>query len=1528
MQSAEDFLDESSNKMSADEFLDGDKPDSLFSNRAFADILKPSIYTTNVLLKAFGYDEPESPDKKLYPETVQAMKLSGDWEDYTKQNTNWKNALVDGVAKPSAENMQEKFASASHRVFKAAMEGIGEGYEGGALFGQPDYKGAAGGGIASLTTEAGRQALNVPLQAGASVFKAAQNVLVQSGKEVGSPALGRDLALALEAGGIMHPASYGRFQSQIPPIVNRGVAEGVVGVRESVWMGLKEPTPAERVKMDKATEAVPTDADKLAYYDNQIENLRTAVEKNPQKAEVYQAQIDRITAAKEAVQPKVVEPRIGIDKAVRMENPQLFNEFDSAASQQEVLRGGLANLKAEHAAQVETSAPHTQEIADLQKSMVGKNDRQKKKAQEKIDALTEKRNAWVEDELAKDTPEMQKLREGIQSLDVKRRDLAKDVSAAYRKTREDYPEAEIVEPKAESYIPEQRTSPVLKEGEGPWGPIVSDFSIANDFRQSAVAAGRTVDQANAEAALVEAHYRAISEQGWTKGTPEEIYKRHMAEIKEGKKPKEAELNQPSRGAIKLATETTKAAIKLFKGQNASTLVHELGHHWLDEMMTWAKAEDAPESLIKHSQEVRKWLGAKEGEFSGFTRTQHEKFARGFERYLMEGVAPSKELANVFAQLKEWMTAIYQTVDKLRAPITPEIRSVFDHMLSANPERIAIVPERLGKAEEVTTPPKTTETPPVATAQITGGAPQQPATAPVQTAEIPPATLMAEDRIASPQAPLAPVADVAKSTEPKSPNDVLPPPRGELMDKAGNIRLENLTDADDVREGVRQLASQEENFLEARRGVVSDLEVSQLANAMGVAEQGVNLEKMRALSVEDGIPLAARIRALRKMLEPAEIAAREAMQKVIDTKGSDDALMEFADARRRFLMITETVSGVTAEWGRAGRAFRDISKEEKANSAALGELFQKMTGKTMEEMRKMAEKPQNFDTPAKMGKFLQDSTKPGFLKMLTEYRMAAMLWGPRTQIKNFVSNAAIVANSVLETALASGVGKILQSTDRIELNEATARWTAIARGSEEGWTAAKAILKDENAISGTRTVENVYQHAIPGKAGEVVRFSFRALSAADELFKGIAYRQEINARAVQQANKEGLKGEAHASRVTDIIRNPTQEMMEAAKKHADYQTLTKSLEGTALRGQMLVNSNFILKNIVPFYRTNINSLEYFIKERTALGLASREVRDNLMGKNGERARDMQIARTTIGTTTVALAVSLALNDKVTGAGPKDPQERSMWLRTHQPYSVRVGDMWYSYEGLQGFSTPFGMAADIAETVVHGLENQDDVEKIVLAGTGALSKRLLEIASLQGISDTVQAMNNPDQYFQRWFRNYMTSYVPNFVPTIAWAQDPEMREVSNMIDAFKSRTPFLKETLLPKRDVWGEPIAKQGALGPDVLSPIFQSKISTDPVDQRLAALKKFPGRVNDRINGVKLNEQQYNDYQRIAGRLSKARLSDIISRPRFPTLPEFAQVNIINEVINDSREEARGEMMKMYPEIIEQAIQARREEHAR
>lgn len=128
-------------------------------------------------------------------------------------------------------------------------------------------------------------------------------------------------------------------------------------------------------------------------------------------------------------------------------------------------------------------------------------------------------------------------------------------------------------------------------------------------------------------------------------------------------------------------------IELFQGRNLSTLLHELGHQYLEELRFDAESPDAPAQLVNDMETVKAWFAANGHPIvDGFIPVEaHEMWARGFERYLMEGKAPSSALARVFETLRGWMLSIYKKVEALRSPITPEIREVFDRLLATDEE---------------------------------------------------------------------------------------------------------------------------------------------------------------------------------------------------------------------------------------------------------------------------------------------------------------------------------------------------------------------------------------------------------------------------------------------------------------------------------------------------------------------------------------------------------------------------------------------------------------------------------------------------------------------------------------------------------------------------------------------------------------------------------------------------------------------------------------------------------------------------
>lgn len=137
-----------------------------------------------------------------------------------------------------------------------------------------------------------------------------------------------------------------------------------------------------------------------------------------------------------------------------------------------------------------------------------------------------------------------------------------------------------------------------------------------------------------------------------------------------------------------------AIIQMFAGADRSTMLHEMGHLWLDELTRDAAREGVPQALKDDLGTVLRWLGVTKAEDIGVP--QHEQWARGFEQYLMEGKAPSSALARAFDQFKDWLTQIYRSLRNLGTPITDDIRGVMDRMLATDQdlmERLADLPAR-------------------------------------------------------------------------------------------------------------------------------------------------------------------------------------------------------------------------------------------------------------------------------------------------------------------------------------------------------------------------------------------------------------------------------------------------------------------------------------------------------------------------------------------------------------------------------------------------------------------------------------------------------------------------------------------------------------------------------------------------------------------------------------------------------------------------------------------------------------------
>jgi hypothetical protein len=1176
--------------------------------------------------------------------------------------------------------------------------------------------------------------------------------------------------------------------------------------------------------------------------------------------------------------------------------------------------------------------------------------------------------------------------------------------------------------------------------------------IQGDVREKLIKAGRPAEEAEAAAALTSALYETHAARMFTPENPrtaEEIYRAEAPEVEA------AQLKKAARGRLRIAD--GRALLQLAKDANVSTYVHELAHDWLERIIHDAGTEGVDATLKRDAEVIRKWLGAKGADIS---RAKHEKFARSFEQYLREGVAPSVHLAGVFAKFKNWLLQIYQTIKGLGQPINEDIRGVFDRMLSEEPQRVTITPERPGgptlpdvhegdakfvepqdaEASAVRVdaerlryaedqPPEVAHEIEAAVTEIEseaakaqpagepepgagglrevvggggeagaepgrggvgagGGAERASVNGPVaEGGGVRGAESERRERAGAGPQPLAP-----------APTEILRPADDRFVDRAGNIRVENLTNVAEVAQAIHASADRNDEFRSVT-GKQTPGQMSDLADAMGLTFEGVKEGALERL-LGGTHNLGARILAARRLVvDSATKHVAPAMARAADTN-DPKVLAELAQAIQRHDMIQSALAGVTAEWGRAGTAFRSLMEGWKTGED-VNELLKANTGRDLYQLKLIAKMGKNLDSAAKVAKYLRDAQKRSFGRMVLEYWINGLISGLATHVTYVVGNQALEAlHAGPETLAAALIGQARETLGRtgprVYAGEVGANVTEYIRSLPKAAQAAiealrtgqTTLLPGEKARPLTPFVGDTMLHIaktvmdadvnwseagadlhgfvrgmrdgmiswgkmndydpmapligakyspqgqIPNIAlkgvtvlplGSVARAPSRMVATIHSFFRASNYSISKNAQAFREATAKGLTGQAFMREVARIRQDPSTEAMnEASRLEANQRTLMDG--GHELVKMMsrvtnwapklpLLGETPVIKFIDPFVHIAANIIDQSIVKRTPVGLLSNEIRADLMGHNGNIAQDTAMARMLVGTGMAVGFGTLAAEGYMTGSGPSDPAKAAVWrMAGNQAHSVRIGDVWYDVHRLGPLGMLAGVAADMYD-VAH-LAAKDGMLTAGAALMHGFSQNILDESFMRGPAELIQAVEDPGRYGERYIQNFLSSFVPYSVllSQIDRSIDPYSRQARTVMDSVKAKIEGLSETLFPRRDIWGEPMPNRDALISSGVTAIYESRMSRDPVNTEMAKLGMGVALVPKAIRGVKLTEQEYDDFARIAGRMTKMRLDAIVNSPDWRTFPPHAKRDVITENIKASREAARGVVMGKYPHI--------------
>ncbi len=712
----------------------------------------------------------------------------------------------------------------------------------------------------------------------------------------------------------------------------------------------------------------------------------------------------------------------------------------------------------------------------------------------------------------------------------------------------------------------------------------------------------------------------------------------------------------------------------------------------------------------------------------------------------------------------------------------------------------------------------------------------------------------------------------------------------LPKQAASVNLERVGADYSTKKMILDVSDQYKGQIdEARRGKITHKTTRELADDLGMTEkQLLRRRKGRAFNAEEAL-------AARDILNTSAGNLVD-LQKRIVANPTEENLALFKMAMEKHAAVQAEVSGVATEAGRALSAHRIQS----AKNARVAKNYQKMLdvlgGRNNSE--KLARYFSTIDPTDQtaVNKFIMEMTEAKTSDKVFEAWINGLLSGPQTHVVNTTSNALTFLSGIPERATGA----------TLDLMRATATGTPRERmfgeipehiygawhGMKEGVRAGMKAFATEIPTEDAMKLEIPRKMAIKGKKGRIIRLPGRSLMAMDEFFKAVNYRAELHSLAFRQAAKEGLKGQERAVRIAEIVAKPSDELKEKATEEMLYRVFQKELgpSGKALTKLRTVTPG--LKYVVPFLKTPTNIAKFGI-ERTPLSLARYPGMFRKLMKGELKGVDItdEMAKTLMGSMIGLGTFMYAKEGNITGGGPKNKSDREALYRTGwQPYSVKVGNKYYSYGRLEPLGMVMGISADASD--IWDEMNKEEQENVAALIALSVTKNLTSKTFMKGLADAMNATTDPARYGEKWVQGFIASGVPSISAATTRAIDPELKEAQTIIDKIKSRIPGLSGELFAKRDIWGQAIERDLAGVSAMVSPVYIAEGKGTKADQEVVRLGVRIGKPSRKVRDQELTPEQYDKLVIEAGAEAKKRVDKFVGQKAYDGMKDEFKAKMI------------------------------------
>lgn len=588
----------------------------------------------------------------------------------------------------------------------------------------------------------------------------------------------------------------------------------------------------------------------------------------------------------------------------------------------------------------------------------------------------------------------------------------------------------------------------------------------------------------------------------------------------------------------------------------------------------------------------------------------------------------------------------------------------------------------------------------------------------------------------------------------------------------------------------------------------------------------------------------------------------------------------------------------------------------------------------------------------------------------EARIAGLLTNTTTHIVNFTSNMMNVGLAMVDDVFTAGTAKMFGGRSSAEASDALLRLHGVVEGMKDGLRCAWKTIR-------TGTSDNPYatkfdlppvirsetygldRDSFWGRSvdmiGKIIRVPYNALEAADDFAKAVHGRGALYVEAAQKARNEIMSGtltkDGFKARVADLVENPPVDLRMAAKSDAEYLTFTGAPSELTRHLGQIANKYPLVRFFLPFTKTPGNVLDFAL-QHSAFAPMSQKFRADIAA-GGARAQ-RAIGQMSTGAAISMVGMDLALNGLITGGGPAGAERQALLRTGWQPYSIKIGGTYYSFQRFEPIATDLSLMADMAEFLTADRYSEvnageyDDPDVMTMgsllmlkAGNAVLNKTYMS-----GMMDIVDALADPtENKAKKLAAAGLISLVPGLSSSLALSgaiartTDPYAKDAADTMEQLKAGLPGFSKDVADRLDLFGRKISRAtGNFAYDMFIPVRKSEESQEPIDKEMLAQGAFvpmPARKISIAGGVinlKYRPKLYNEYVALAG--NELKLNDGMGAKDYLNAVVTGKIdvgyqnmndggldilgskaNFIREVMTAYRRAAAAEMIRRHPEFL-------------